>query len=705
MLFQNFLKRTEIFKPSEIDKVIDLATSDLEIINTGRKKKYYNMPVAFDIETSSFYYHGDKCAVMYEWSFCFDGLCIIGRTWTEFLTMCKVISDRLQLTENLRLLIYVHNLAYEFQFMRKWFNWLKVFAVKSRTPVYGLTDLGIEFRCSLILSGYSLAKVGDNLIKYKVEKMVGDLDYTLMRHSKTPLTDKEIGYCINDVKVVAAYIQEQIEQNGSINDLPLTKTGFVRRFCREYCLPESKILQSMRYREMIKGLTLDPEEYLQLKRAFQGGFTHAGTFYSGILQHDVTSYDFTSSYPTVMLSEKYPMSRAERVTIKTRDEFVKNLKLYCCLFDITFYGLKPKIIAENYISISRCSKVRGSIVNNGRIVSADELTTSITEQDFIIIKKFYTWDKIKVFNFKRYKKDYLPRDFMRAILKLYGNKTKLKGVDGKEVEYMHSKEMLNSCYGMAVTDIVRDEIEYQSDWIEQTPDLYDALQKYNTNKARFLFYPWGVWVTAYARKNLFTGILECQNDYVYSDTDSIKVVNGDKHLEYIEGYNKDITNKLYISMKQQGLDPELTAPKTIKGVKKPLGIWDYDGNYSDFKTLGAKRYAVRYSDDQRNGNNAGHYSITVSGLNKKICVPYLLDKYGSDFFKAFSHELYVPADYTGKMTHTYIDDERSGYLTDYQGRRERFYEKSSVHLEKADYSLSLAQEYIDYLFNVQEDYW
>lgn len=707
LTFQNFLKQTRIYKPEDIEKVIKRVIGDLEIVNTGRKKKYYNIPVAFDIETSSFYYHGEKCAVMYEWSFCFDGLCIIGRTWDQYIIMIRKISDLLNLSDNLRLLIYVHNLAYEFQFMRKYFTWLKVFAVKSRTPVYALTDIGIEFRCSLILSGYSLAKVGENLNKYKVEKMVGDLDYTLMRHYKTPLTNKELGYCINDVKVVAAYIKEQIEQNEGINKIPLTKTGFVRRFCRGFCLPEDKKLQAARYREMMKALTLDPDEYLQLKRAFQGGFTHAGTFYSGTLQHDVTSYDFTSSYPTVMLSEKYPMSKAERVVIRSRDELVKNLKLYCCLFDITFYGLKPKIIAENYISISRCSKVKNAVVNNGRIVSADTLTTSITEQDFIIIKKFYSWDKIKVFNFKRYKKDYLPRQFMRAILTLYGNKTKLKGVDGKEVEYQHSKEMLNSCYGMAVTDIVRDEIEYTDDWQETTPDLFDALQKYNSSPARFLFYPWGVWVTAYARKNLFTGILECRNDYVYSDTDSIKVINGDRHLKYINGYNEDITKKLKIAMEHQRISADLTAPETIKGVKKPLGVWDFDGFYKDFKTLGAKRYAVRYADRDCNGSSRGKYSITVSGLNKKVCTPYLMEKYGSGsgFFDAFSNDLYIPADYTGKITHTYIDDERSGILTDYKGVSCRFYEKSSVHLEKSDYSLSLSQEYIDYLYNVQEDEW
>lgn len=705
-MYRTFLKQTKIYKPDEIDKVIQKVRSDLEIVKTGRKKSYYNIPVSFDIETTSFIRYQEKQACMYEWSFCFDGLVIIGRTWPEFITLCKKLSFMLELDSNRRLLIYVHNLAYEFQFMRKWFKWDKVFAVKSRAPVYALTDMGIEFRCSLILSGYKLEKVGENLHKYKVEKMIGDLDYTLKRTSITPLTDKELGYCINDVKVVTSYIQELIEELGGIHKIPLTKTGFVRRFCREKCLPDNGP-GFAQYSDLMRALTLDSEEYRQLKRAFQGGFTHASPFYSGILQHDVTSYDFTSSYPTVMLCEKFPMSKCERVTIRNVDAFIKNLHLYCCLFDVTFTGLQSKILVDNYISISRCWESKNTVINNGRVVSADTLSTTITEQDFYIIRKFYSWDTIKIFNFKRYKKDYLPTSFVKAILELYENKTKLKGVDGKEVEYQHSKEMLNSCYGMSVTDIIRTENVYDQDaWTEKDPDLEKGIYMYNHSKARFLFYPWGVWITAYARKNLFTGILACQNDYIYSDTDSIKVLHGDKHLNYIRGYNNEVVHKLDLAMKQHKISKKKTAPETIKGVKKQIGVWDFDGKYSDFKTLGAKRYAVRYADVPENGSSAGRYSITVSGVNKKVCVPWLLNKYGEQgFFEVFNDQLYIPEDYSGKMTHTYIDDEIKGTLTDYLGNTAEYYEKSAVHLSKSDYCLSLSQEYIDYLMNIQEDDW
>lgn len=162
----------------------------------------------------------------------------MGRTWGEFVTMMQTVSEVLGLNDKLRLIVYVHNLSYEFQFLRKWFEWKRVFSIDLRKPIYAITTGNIEFRCSYLLSGYSLAKLGEQLMKYKCEKAVGDLDYHLIRHHETPLTDTEIHYCINDIKVVMCYIQERIEESKGITHIPITKTGFVRKYCRAHCLRE-----------------------------------------------------------------------------------------------------------------------------------------------------------------------------------------------------------------------------------------------------------------------------------------------------------------------------------------------------------------------------------------------------------------------------------------------------------------------------------
>lgn len=690
-----------IYTPDDFRDVIERGIDGVKIIKTNKKIEYYNAPISFDIETSSFLDQGEKRALMYEWTFCLNGIIVIGRTWDEFIRCMDELAEDLKLCSTRRIVIYVHNLSYEFQFMRKFFRWVKIFAMDDRKPIYAITESGIEFRCSYILSGYGLAKLAENLTKYRIKKLVGDLDYNLIRTPITALFDDEIAYCVNDALIVVYYIQERIDLDGNITAIPLTKTGYVRHFCKNNCLETPgvsrwKSRKFWDYRNLMQALTVSSKEYRMLKRAFQGGFTHSCPFYTGKILEKVHSDDFTSSYPAQIVMQKYPMSSSEIVKITSDQEFRRNLNLYCCLFNVHFVGLESLVYFDNYLSISRCYDVKRPTVSNGRIVRADELYTTITEQDFFIIEQCYTWDRIEIGTFRRYEKGYLPTDFIRSVLELYRDKTSLKGVEGKEVEYLRSKEMINSCYGMMVTDIVRPEITYSGDtWGIEPVNYETVIEKYNHNPGRFLFFPWGVWVCAYARRALWTGIFEFgrSGDYVYSDTDSVKTLHREDHAAYFEKYNAGVITKLRKAMEFHKLPFEMVAPKTIKGKEKILGVWDYEGCYDRFKTLGAKRYMVEES---------GEISITVSGLNKKVTVPWMLEGRDNDAaFKMFDNDLYVPAEATGKNIHMYIDYETSGTVTDYQGESYNYNSPSGVHLGPAEYSLSMAQEYIDYLKGLQ----
>lgn len=728
---QIFVEDSPVYAPYQIMEVLKLATCNRQLTGDNKGTYYYNIPCSFDIETTSFYRdeYGiqydykevqhelekdskakfEKVAIMYIWQFGINGRVIIGRTWEEFTTMCDVISSQLDLDKKRKLIIYVHNLSFEFQFLCKRFQWSKVFSLDVRKPIYATTTRGIEFRCSYLLSGYSLAKLGEQLHKYKVQKMVGDLDYSLLRNSETPLTDKEIQYCINDVRVVMAYIQEKIEDENGIQNIPLTKTGYVRQYCRNKCLyryGEDGRAINYDYKDCMQGLTISgTEEYNLMKRAFAGGFTHANAYYVGDTINDVASYDFTSSYPAVMIAEKFPMSAGKRVKITSKEQFEEINKQYCTIFDIAFYNLLPKSTNENPLSVSKCFKKEDIVENNGRIVSAKLVCTTITNVDYDVLKMFYTWEHIQVNEVWIYRKEYLPTEFVKAILELYQMKTQLKNVKGKEVEYLKSKEMLNSCYGMTVTDFLRDEIVFNEEWTTEHMDEYqmeNGIEKYNHSKNRFLFYPWGIFVTAYARKNLFTGIYAVGDDYIYSDTDSIKLKNYEAHKTYFEGYNMIVTNKLKQACKYHNIPFEMTAPKTIKGVEKPLGVWDFEGVYDTFKTLGAKRYMVKQSDVLEIGGKKYNYSLTVSGMNKIKAIPYLLDKYGENLiFEAFDNFLEVPPEGTGKNIHTYIDYEIDGNLVDYTGHEAKYHELSCTHLEATGYTMNLFALFLDYLRGIK----
>lgn len=731
----------------KVDWFNEIALGQPKVVSTG-KQSYWNVPCCFDIETSSYKEYGQKFATMYVWSLCVNGSTIVGRTWDEFQDIIEFLAKNLNTKKN-KLIIYVHNLGFEFQFMRKWFEWKDVFAVKERRPVHASLENGIEFKCSYILSNYALAYIGENLIRrYSVAKDVGAVDYSLVRTWRTPLSDEEIWYNVHDVQVVTSFIQEKIENEGGIDKIPLTNTGYVRNYCRNFCftqqVSEPKLMKKLkaRYHERMKSLKIVSEcEYDQLHQAFAGGFTHAAPLHSGKTLFNVGSADLASSYPSVMVRKKFPMARGTFIG-KSDIETITGLTQtgdYCLLFTINMKNLTPKFIYENYISVSRCQILSDDYVsNNGRVASASEIQLTITEQDWDIIDKCYDWDReaTEIHNLRIYPADYLPRPFILSILKLYGDKTSLKGIPEKEIEYMVSKNMINSAYGMSVTAIIRDLYEYSNtkDWVTESANVSKQLTDYNNSYQRFLFYGWGVWVTAHARHCLWEAIFEFEKDYVYADTDSIKGLNFEKHQDFFDLYNLSVKCELRKMCNYWQIDFNSCQPETKSGIKKLIGVWEREEDYLRFKTIGAKRYLYEHTDHSLN--------FTISGVNKKYGVPYLLEEYGlpgnselyrlvyrpnynekeeskkakaelsvmietgelkyDRIFDAFTEGLYFPASATGKQTLTYSDEEYSGDCVDYLGIKAPVMEMSYIHMEPQSYYMSQTAEYMQYLMGFKD---
>ena len=679
--------------------------------HTKTSVEYLNLECALDIETTSTYTKkGKKFSFMYLWGFGLGehgDFLTYGRTWNEFKEMLEEVSNELNININRRLVIYVHNLGYEFQFMRKLFEWNTVFSIDERKPIKALTTGGFEFRDSYILSGYNLESLASNLVNHKNKKMVGDLDYKLIRHHKTEITDDELKYIENDVTIILNYINEQLEQYGNITKIPLTNTGRVREYVKHKCYytegkskyKSSKSKQN-NYRFIMDNLTLKPDEYIKLKRTFMGGFTHSNPIHTDKVLKDVNSIDFTSSYPSVMIAEQFPMGTGFS---PTKEDILKNgydyyINNFCCMLNVSVQNLKNIFIYDSYLSESKCKIEGEKLITNGRVFSAQYLNTYMTDVDYSIFKRCYSWERIEIHDLICYPKGYLPKPIIESILALYQDKTTLKGVKGKEVEYLLSKGMLNSIYGMTVTDIVKDEITYEDDWGMEQVSIEEEIERYNSKKSRFLFYPWGVWVTAYARRNLWLGILAIKEDYIYSDTDSIKFFNYSKHEKFIEGYNKLVINKQLKTLDYYNINPELLSPKTVKGASKPLGVWDFEGLYSRFKTLGAKRYLVE--EDNK-------LYLTVAGLSKMNGINYMVKQCNNDFtkvFEMFTDELTIPEENTGKNTHTYIDDEITETIKDYNGVEEVITSLSGIHLEEAKYSLSISEYFVKFYTMLQNGY-
>ena len=734
-----YSKETFVYKLHEY-----LCSADKHFYIEQRKKKsgsfakieYCTTIVSFDIEVSSLYVNGEKRCVPYIWQIAIQDYVFYGRHFEDIVEMFSILHEVFETNEDRRLIIWVHNLSYEFQFIRKYFKWSSVFLLEERKPIKAMTIDGLEFRCSYLLSGMNLNDLAKNGIhEGKVQKMVGDLDYKLIRHEKTKLTKEELLYCINDVLVVVEYITEQVNElyGGDITKLPTTKTGAVRQYVRSKTIESEDNYIKAAYKAKMAELTVCIDEYLCLNRAFAGGFTHGNPNYVGQILYDVGSGDESSAYPAVICMEKFPMSKGKKIEIGNNWElFDKLMETGLLVFDVGIKNLESKYTFEHILQAAKCRAKKKCKIDNNRVVSAQWVETTMTSIDFKQFEKFYTYEDIVVPYVWYYKADYLPRPLVEAILQLYVDKTKLKNV-GQDLLYMLKKANLNSTYGMMVMAILREAVEYMSesgDYVskyykikdcedkevikyvdelyelfykfytkDQIYNFYLCIKEYNESYSRFLFYPWGVFVTSYARQRLQDFILKTGEDHVYSDTDSDKFLNVQNHLKDIEEFNRMIDDKITAICDHYSFSKSLYYPEDIKGVKHPLGYFENetgDHPYRRFKTLGAKRYIVEKWDKKSQDYEV---EITCAGVNKKKGSKYIAAQ--EEPFEFFDDYMKIDKENSGKTTATYLDEEYEFDVTDYQGCTEHCVVKSGLHIEQSSFELKMDSSYKRFLANIE----
>lgn len=661
-----------------------------------RKKRngavYWNVPIAFDIETTSTETEdGEKIAFMWSWSLWVDRDHVIGRTWQEFIDLLDAIHDRLG---DVTAIIGVFNLSFEFQFIRKLIRWKSVFSRGSRDVLYATTTNGFEFRDFLAVAGKNLAGVAADL---GLRKLVGDLDYTLLRTQDTPMTDKDVEYLTEDVHILAEYIRSLINANGgSIAKIPLTKTGVVRRDLRRKTI-QSRDGQTRRdYRQLMRISTCDVDEFALWRDAYAGGFTHANPLWVDRVVDNVRSFDIKSSYPAALVTGLYPHGRGNPVGDLSVDAYKKVISRgYVAVARFSFHRLRRKAgIYMCVLSEHKCA-IRGDhLIDNGRVIFADLLTVALCSIDFELIEQLYDFDTCNVHQCYFYERGPLPRALVSGILGFYSAKTTLKGIEDRDVDYRLAKENINSTYGMMVTnpcrtrEVYRDSEEFgfsPEEWDEEEFDPVEAVRKMNESNQRFTVYIWGIFCTAYARRRLFDGLLSVGVDTVYSDTDSIKIINYGKHVHTFEKLSEQQRERCRRYAAAQNLPIELFAPIDKKGRQHWIGTWDdEDAHGKRFKTLGAKRYLT--FDGER-------YSITVAGVGKKAGSEWIARQ--RDPFRAFKDGLYFPPDATGKLCHTYVDEELTARVIDYTGRETTVHSPSGVHLAPTGYLMSTLTDWMD----------
>lgn len=592
----------------EVYNNLDFPYKDFRFINTlsSRNKTVVNVVCTFDIETTTIDRRstgGKVEGFMYHWQFCINGVVVFGRTWDEFLLFMSELEKSMLFSPKKHLVVYVHNLSFEFQFLYRFFEWESVFAKDKRQVLKAVTSNGIEFRCSYYLTNKSLAKFCEQSKSCVFRKLDGEIfDYSKIRTPITPMSVYELGYCYCDVRGLWEALLDLLERDNLLT-IPMTSTGYVRRDCR------NAMKKNKDNRKMFLKTALSKEVYELLEEEKRGGNTHANRAIVGIILHNVLSLDYASSYPYQMMTQYFPMSSFTPLSNVLRETFYGMIETKCCLFRAIFKNIRIKNnVPVPYIAHSKCRHyTKNDIVFNGRVLESPAVEITLNEIDFDIIQKQYTWDAFAVSDFWFCERGELPQELKEQIVDYYIKKTNLKGVDA--YLYIKSKNELNAIFGMACTDPVHDVITIDDgEWNITKSDVQSELDKYYKSRNSFLPIQWGNWVTAHARKWL-QEMLDISNDCTaYTDTDSDKMQSIDIHK-----FDK-------LVKKAVELDEKNGAYADRDGKRYYMGIPDFDGEYLEFKTWGAKKYA--YIEKDKEGIPRLH--ITVAGVHKSKGVKTLI---------------------------------------------------------------------------------
>ena len=685
---------------------IETLKNEAEKIKIGRGKNAYILnfvPSGFDIETYTQYTKDSDGNVETHYTNMYIAMFQIGsqyiecRTWKDVSNVFKQIEDTLCLGDK-KFLLFIHNQDFEFAFAGTELNKLghnvSVFARKKRKPMKIDIDNKILILDSCKITGFSLAKLAEN---YTItQKAKGDLDYNIPRNQYTQLTETERRYCKNDVLILKEFAEYYREKYLDFGKLPMTQTMIANLYMKDIIKREG--MNSDVFYLMKKIYPKNKKQYDYIMLFFTGAYTHGMLRNLFTTLEDGLAFDMQSQYPYVCMSKYFPMGKFHNLHDMSKVEtFIKNK---CCLLDVTFTNIETKY-GVTILSKHKLVDVEGATWDNGRLYRAKKARTFITEVDLQYLEMHY--DFSIEYNACTYcDRGYLPKYFRLTVAELYSKKSELKGVAGKEIEYMESKQKLNGeSYGATVVKVnFMEHVFEDGRWIERENSSLDFSTMWRKkDKAP----QWGIYITSWARYMILSTVAEiCKIDpalYWYSDTDSCKTKNDKRILDIMKNKNAEIIkdNQKFINY----LDLKERYPNTDFST---MGIFDREDDLLYFKSLGSKKYIATTS--------AGT-STTIAGLPKGKYIPYAINAWHKkgiigapsikDIYDTFElGKVIMSTQETSKLCAYYEDEEKTFTVTDLQGNTETINTTSYVSLIPTSFSMKKNTElsavyYAEYL--------
>ena len=580
---------------------------------------------------------------------------------TETLERIRYING---CNDNNHILIFCHNLSYDYSYFHNFLidNYKKMgdlLAVGAHQIISWHIN-GLEFRDSLKLSQKSLAKWGEDLgVRHK--KLVGEIDYHVVRYQDTPLARSDWRYMFRDVVTLDECIQAQLDYwNDTLKTIPLTLTGYVRREARKEFRKDKKNAKYFKNKE------LDVHLYKFMRSEFSGGLTHGNRFHMDMTvrvedfrerikakhpDYDVSKLiirhrDFCSHYPSQQVcnycpggkfSLWYDYEQNEDSHPMYHEDLMKLDRCFIAAIQISNLHVRKGVtlpyVQQAKVLAGKVDKL-DLINDNGRVLHMLKGSTilAVNEFDMKWMIKQYTFDYriLRVYTtnktpYPNYLRDLAKRFFYEKTLYKKEEK-RIKNEKGDNCpEYFEahtrtqiSKALLNSLYGMSATDPVRisftetPEGKWEKEVLEEG-EVAKRLAKFFNNRNNFMNYEFGCWTTAEARDELleFTELIGYEF-FLYADTDSIFYLSTPEIEEKIEKRNAELRT----------LDEEIGAYIDIDNERYFFNQFEDEmENITEFRFLHSKCYAYVTED--------GKLHTTIAGVPEQGGGTTRIDELGS----------------------------------------------------------------------------
>ena len=621
--------------------------------------------ISLDTETSKNEDNTDGW--MYQWCFSYPTknrdirLLVYGRKPSDLAeALLKIIEVNKLAINNYQLPIFIHNVSFDYFYFKDYliqylkarygdtrFDKKRKMLAISNKKILTFEVMGLFFKCSFKLVGKSLAAWGKEL-NVAHPKLVGEIDYNVIRYQDTPLTRSDWRYMFRDVICLDECILGQLAlHKDTIKTVPLTVTGYVRRELRK------EFRSNRRYRKDFLKKELTPVTFELLRREYAGGLTHGNRYmanktvtvltgkYKGmqIKHRDFRSHfpsqERCNSAPTSAFTPYYTFSEDNIIDIK---DVLKLAKKRCILVTITISDVEIKegvtcpILQASKVKAGRIGNMKSLdlIEDNGRVLKmvSGLSTIVVNEYDLKWLYKQYNFNYM-VLDIHVATRGKYPKWLRDTVDKFMYGKTKYKaleqamdarGISDISPEYienhqtlMLNKGMLNGIYGCTATSPIRvtyDENE-DGEWFhkELTEDeISEALKRYYASETNFNSYDLGCWTTASARDELlfFIELIGYEN-FLYADTDSIFYLSTPEIEERIEAVNK------------RWRDRADREKQYIEYEGKRVHYHQFELEKEDiveFRFLHAKCYAYVTSDGKLHATIAGVKKVGRNGNNR-----------------------------------------------------------------------------------------